>query len=119
MNPTTLLCQEILALDSKATPNPWKADHGNWNVEGPEREDIADLSSHHREHNGEGFISKADPHDDMDLIAHYRTSAPLLAKKLLIAIEALEKIANNIYTSDDYGYCILATDALKELETDE
>lgn len=74
---------EIKERVAAATPGPWKHDWGNWDVEGPNRENIADISSGYRyQEPDKSFHSKADPHDDAEFIAHARTDIPLLLERI-------------------------------------
>lgn len=82
------LCETVLKLDGEATKGPWTAEKApidvdycseHW-VEGPK--DIEDFTDE-----GGVFFKKF---SDCEAVAHYRTSAPQLARALLKAVKVVD-----------------------------
>lgn len=88
MTPLHAKLKELRDTCERATPGPWTHDWGNWDVEGPNRENICDVSATYRYcEPDKSFHSKCDPHADAEFIAQARTMLPRLIEALEKAIE--------------------------------
>ena len=112
------LIREVLAIDEQATPGPWTVDDESW-------KEVNDITVYGPPLNGEPTcvcgmgcpIAACDDAEEAEIsykngcaVAHYRTSAPKLARMLKIWKIALEELARS---SDLPG---LASAALLEAE---
>lgn len=95
MTETEKLINEVLELDAKATPGHWQkvsslpvyavctqGEWGVWDVVTATGREYA-RHAHHEKHGSKS--------EDADLIAHYRTAAPKLAKALREALHAIKQ----------------------------
>ena len=122
--------EEVLKLDGVATPAPWRHDSGNRTIEYDSHKDAVKVyPSGHKEKitfrdevfsfqdcevNDPDSSWKTRPEydEDADLVEHYRTSAPKLAKALAVALEHIE---NTLVDTIDGNNAMAAKEALSQI----
>jgi hypothetical protein len=88
MTPILAKLDELKALANAATPGPWKADFGNWQIESENqdtyRDGVCTFTFDDRDR-CDGSTNPVDPASDADFIAASRTAMPQLVEALRVA----------------------------------
>lgn len=97
------LCDEVERLDKAATPGPWRCGDGRQNVRilASESSEIATV-----------WTKSVAQFNDAHSIAHYRLSAPQLARAVRVLYESMERIMDLAHISSS----AVGRDIYKETE---